>query len=252
MRSILLTTAIFMSFTVSADFDDGIISKFAGEYNEPSGTANADIFKYGSLDYVDVNFLAEKQAGSIYLEVFGETYEFSDIPKIVDDLNLLKWNDVTLESTASALSLNVESLSGDTIIDNIQKSLNIKKLTVDCHNKASDDERTYLEELLDSCLNKYGKVTLNSFKMKKDGKETALSRINLTANNNSLSLKIKIKGGSVKGTGNIYYENDRIKIKVSKVKFGIFNITKKVFKELNKMDNDKIIVNRPWIEVLLK
>lgn len=252
MKSILLMAAILMSFTVSAEFDQGLISDFTGEYTEPSGTANADIFKYGHLDYADVDFSVEKQAGSLYLEAFGESHEFENIPQMIEDLDYLNWNDISLDSTASEISLNIDSLSGHALIENVKKAMNLKSLAAHCKNKESNEERTYVEELLDSCLNKYGKVTLGSFTMINDGKETVLSKGSITANNNSLSLKVKLKAGTVKGSGNVYYENDRIRIKVSKVKFGIFNITKKVFKELEKMDNEKIIVNKPWIEILLK
>ena len=49
----------------------------------------------------------------------------------------------------------------------------------------------------------------------------------------------------------MFYEGDKIRIRLDKVKYKFIPITGRVFGELKKLENDKISVNRPWIEIQL-
>ena len=51
--------------------------------------------------------------------------------------------------------------------------------------------------------------------------------------------------------GEIYYDKDSIRIKINRVKAGPFKVTGTFFKEIKKQESDKLIVNRPWIEIPL-
>ncbi len=124
--------------------------------------------------------------------------------------------------------------------------MDINRLNVNCNYKSIND--TFGNEVLHSCLNVKGSVSLNSYSA--DGKEV-IGETTLTTQGNSMNFQLRAQGLKIKGEGNTYFENGKIRIKISKAKVGILNVRGRLFYELEKLSSDKISVNEPWIEIEL-
>ncbi|MBT7610385.1 MAG: hypothetical protein HN576_11560 [Bacteriovoracaceae bacterium] len=251
MKNLITIALICLSFNVFAAFPEALLEDFTGEYQDPNGSATVLNVEFGDLVMEDLEFFVEKQGTSLMLEAFGEEIEIEDIPQMIDDLEVLNISNISVLSEAFQAQLTMNHLDASFVTADSTKSYDINTLQVNCNNRSSQDPRTVLQEFLDSCLNEYGKITLAGVNLTTDGKETKISGVNVIADGNDLKVSLKAKGMKVKGTGEVYYEGDRIRLKITKVKAGIFNLTKKIFKELGKIQSDKIIVNRPWVTLLL-
>jgi hypothetical protein len=251
MKKLITIALLCLSFNVFSAFPEALLEDFTGEYQDPNGSATVLNVEFGDLVMEDLEFYVEKQGTSLLVEAFGEEIEIEDIPQMVDDLDTLNIDNVSVLSEADQAQLTMNHLDASFVTTDSTKSYDFNNLQVNCNNRPSQDPRTILQEFLDSCLNEYAKITLSGVNLTTDGKETKVSDISVTANGNDLKVSLKAKGMKVKGTGEIYYEGDRVRLKIIKVKAGIFNLTKKIFKELDKMQSDKIIVNKPWVTLLL-
>ena len=63
-----------------------------------------------------------------------------------------------------------------------------------------------------------------------------------------MDFEMKAQGLKIKGNGKTYYENNQIRIRIDKAKVGFINVRGRLFKELEKLESDKVQVNEPWIE----
>lgn len=72
----------------------------------------------------------------------------------------------------------------------------------------------------------------------------------ITSGKYNLAADLKAEvSGKVKSHGSITYDYDlkQVTIKISEVKFGLFNITSKVFDELRKHESDSIKIKEPYV-----
>jgi hypothetical protein len=252
MKNLLLMTVMCLSLNVSAAFPEFILEDATGTYTDPTGEATVYNVEFGDIAMEELEFEVEKIGTSLFIQAFGEEIEYEEIPQALDDLETLNFSNIWVKGEADTIELGMDHLDALMIAEQVSKSVDLNSLHLSCNNKESDEERTLVQELLDSCLNEYANLTLDSGNLVTDGKETKFSDINLVASGNDLTLTLNAKGMKVKGTGEVYYDGDKVKIKIIKVKAGFFNITKTIFKELENIDSDKIIVNNPWIELLLE
>jgi hypothetical protein len=252
MKRIMIIGLVTCSTSVLAEFPLGNISEFTGSYSEPSGKATASNWEYKDLSYkAPVDIEIEKQAGLMYLSIENNEFEFDQIPKEIEQLQFIDWSAFNLQSDGKKFQLNLESLLGNSVSSTDSHSIDLKKLNIECDNLESTEERTIAEEFLDSCLNNYGNFSVGSMVTVKDGKTETVSNVNFNTDQNKLTFKMKAKGFTLKGRGEIYFEDDSIKIKIDKAKAGMFNAKSKLFKEFKKQESDKLIVNKPWIEIIL-
>ena len=245
-------TVMSLSLNVSAAFPEFILEDANGNYTDPIGEATVYNVEFGDIAMEELEFEVEKIGTSFFIQAFGEEIEYEEIPQALDDLEILNFTNIWAKGAADTIELGMDHLDALMIVEQISKSVDLNTLHLSCNNKESDEERTLVQELLDSCLNEYAKLTLDSGNLTTDETETKFSDINLEASGNDLTLTMQAKGMKVKGTGEVYYDGDKIRLKIIKVKAGFFNITKTIFKELEKIESDKIIVNSPWIELLLE
>lgn len=247
----LVIGLLSLSFSVFAQLPMGNVSNFSGEYNEPSGVASSDLFKVGNVEYlVPTTYQVERQADKIFLEVNGESFEFDQFPVSTNDLSTLEWEGFNFDGDGNDLELSLGVLKGDS--QDKENAIDIKKLLVRCSKTPGFiDERTQ-DELLDACLNKKGKLSFRRFYVTTKGKRSGFSGLSMSTNSNKLKFRMARRGPDATGNGEIFYTKDSIKIKINKVKAGPFSVTGTFFKEIRKQANEKLIVNRPWIEIILK
>lgn len=251
MKYIVLLGMMIVSFSTFSKFPLSEISDFSGNYNDPSGEASAVIFKYDDLNYSNANFKVERQAGVIFLETPDQSYELNQLPDSIQNLENIDWTNFSLLSSGDKLRLSLDRLTGNSIVDGIKNSIDLKKLSFECLNLEISEQKDMAQELLESCLNNFGKISIESMSSIKDGKQDELSNILFQVNQDALSFKLKAQGFTIKGKGEVFLKDSIIRIHITKAKSGIFNVRKKLFKELKKMENESVVVNMPWIEIYL-
>lgn len=234
--------------TMAAPFPLASVTDFTGEYNTPSGSASASTFVYADYDFGEnPEFSVEKQAGALFLKAADEEFQIDNLPSMFEDLNVASWSGVSLTSDGEKVGFVLKKLQGDAEAS----KLYLSNFKVNCDNSGSDGE--LMEQLLDSCLNNKGKVRIGLLKStdKEKNKTTSISSLYLSVDGDKLYFSMK-QGVTVKGYGRVFYEGDKIRIKVNKVKAGFLNVTNKFWGEIKKAESESIILNRPWIEILLK
>lgn len=252
MKKLLITSLMACSVSAYALFPKASVINFSGEYNEPSGSATANEWVSETLNYArPIDITIERQAGVLFLEIEDYQFEFDQLPKQVDDLDYIKWSGVSLKSDGTIFEVGLDSLEGSGVLDNKAVEVGLNKLNIICNNKWSPESQTIVEELLDSCINNSGYVYLNNTSMSKSINGQKITNIKVNIKNNKLSAQAKMKGVGTKISGNIYYEKNLIRVKISKAKVGLISIKSRVFKELEQIENPKLIVNNPWIEIQL-
>ena len=252
MKKIMILALVVCSTSVMAEFSVGGISDFSGSYLSPSGKATASNWKFNGLNYSDpVEIEVQEQAGSLYFSIDNDEFEFDQLPKELEELESIDWNAFNLNSNGQVFQINLGSLKGRSFSSSDGQSIDLKKLNVKCVHISSTEERTVSEEFLDSCLNNSGNLSIDSVVAGKSGKMQSVSSIDFKINKNALNFSLKAKGIKLKGNGEIYFDGKSIKVKINKAKAGIFSVKGKLFKELEKQESDKLIVNNPWIEFIL-
>jgi hypothetical protein len=252
MKKIIMIGLVTCSANVMAEFPIGDISDFTGSYSEPSGSATASKWQYQNLNYKSpVEVSIEKQAGSMYFSIDNEEFEFDQIPSEIEQLQFIDWDGFNLSSDGKTFELGLGSLLGNSVSTTDSHSIDLSTLSVKCRNLNSIQERTIAEEFLDSCLNNFGQFKIGSMVTVKDGKTESISNMNFKADQNKLTFNMKAKGFKLKGHGEIYFIDNSIKIKINKAKAGMFSAKSKLFKEFKKQESEKLIVNKPWIEIIL-
>jgi hypothetical protein len=248
MTSLCFTTLVFANnFTLTSNFPNSKIENFSGSYLSPSGLATASRFEYDTYVEETPSYRIEKQGDSLFLISDLSEFQIDNLPEIIDELSSLEWSSISVESTAKEITLSIPSFSGESI----NKSIDISNLNLKCTARDEVGELSHL--ILDACLNTKGSFSFSSVSImdKKEDKRTILDSLNLTVIKNKLNFSIK-QGVTIKGDGDIFYEDDSVRIKIKKAKAGIINVTGRLFNELKKLESDSIKVERPWVEISLK
>jgi len=239
--SILACALVVMSAPAMANDYEASVTNFNLNYNSPSGTANSAKLRYGQYNYPGhTQYKVELQAGILTLETPDDLVQLDNLPDSLSQVDALVVNDLNLLSNSSSLGLRFNHLKTRT-----QKSaLDIQRLSVNCGYRASND--TFIHEVLDSCFNNTGRLGLGSYKDK--GKEILGSTI-FSIYNNRMNFQVMSQGHKIRGNGKSYYSNGMLRIRIDKAKVGIFNVRRRLFNELNKLQSDKVSVHEPWVEV---
>lgn len=247
MKRIFITLGIFVSFNVYSQFPNASINNFSGNYKEPSGTATAESFSVGAINFGhNAKFEVEKQAGLIHLRAGSEEFTIENPPEFIERLETLNWKGITLSSSSNKISLKIPNFEGNGDDGRVA----IQNLNLSCDHSRRI-ENSLQEELLDSCLNHKSNFSISSLFFH-ENKGTNLGNLSVTVQNNDLNFGLKA-GLNIKGNGKIWYDENgqTIKIRIDSARAGILNVYSRFFSELRALESENISVNAPWIEIQL-
>lgn len=233
----LLTTNIYSQVPYSD------IQGFSGKYNNGTGNASALSFEFENIKFLNnPDFELYKQANTFFLSTPEQSIELNMLPEKIHELENLVIHNLNLKSNESSLEVNVENINGTTL----EKTLMTKYLNLKCDISNKD----FMLGVLNTCLNNSSTFSLSNITI--DNK--SYKDINVSINNHKLSFQAKVSGIGAKGNGEITYlkNESKIIIKIDKVKAGFFNVTKKFFDEIKESESETVLINRPYIEILLK
>lgn len=244
MKKILILTLCFLSTSVFAQLPVVDIADFSCTYKGEVGRATASVFRYDDLDFgLSPEFSMFKQADVFFLKTPDEEIQLDTLPEAINDLKEVAFKNIALKTTETKVELSVPSLNGVTV----DSSMSISNFKLSCSGAQSSAELK--EHVLDTCFNKLGTMALGKF----TGKDSSINNLKVLTNKGRLSFSAKVKGVTAKGSGTTQYRasDNKIIIRVDKVKAGFLKVTKKFFKSLSEIESDKVVVKRPYIEISL-
>ena len=245
------------------------VENFNFTYQNPYGEGSATSFTR-SLYSEAVDVRVEKLDQDFILTVSGgENQEFTlkNAPAFMTEADSMNIKGFNLDlSNAFALSLTSGSfLSPD-------DSLKLDGLKLNCARDVNQAEE--VDQLINGCMQK---MSLKSSKFSSESLKSGLSNVLMNAfisaagekgdlgikslelktSNGKYDLEAEVKAqvsGKVKSDGSMSYDPAKgtVTLKISEVKFGFFNITGKVFDELEKNESDKLKVKKPYVYYQIK
>ena len=241
MKKYLWVAPLVLSLPLMANDYQAQVKDLNLNYNSPSGTASSQTLIYEDHLYDSfTQYKVELQAGVLMLETPDEVIQLEDLPDSISEVESLNISGLNLTSNQTNLALNFSKLNSRSLTS----SMDVERLSVNCNYQSSND--TFKTDVLHSCLNVKGDISLDSYSA--DGKEVVGST-DISTRGNSMDFQLRAQGLKIKGNGNTYFENNQIRIKITKAKVGFLNVRGRLFKELEKLESDKISVNEPWIEI---
>jgi len=279
MKKSIAMAALVLSFHTFAEYPIFNITNFTGNYQAPEGSGNADTFTIPETSEIRTNAVSLKvvQKDNGYQFNYGDKeYFYENPPEFLTNVELVTWKNTNLKAKNQKATLSLASFDSTSR----EVKAKIRDLFFNCIE--NDSSITDLAtKVIDACLansqgrfqsvliKQYNEVdgavkglsdALQLFSTEEQVAGTStidLKNLSLNVNNHRFSLSVKVNlsmKATIKASGSSWYEKDkkRIKVKVSKVKAGFFNITNKVFSELKKSETETFIVEKPYIYFLMK
>jgi hypothetical protein len=258
MKKLILSLILCSGF-VQAQTPSVSVRNFSFEYHSPSGQGTAAEFTLGSDIHQNVAVAVEKSESNFKFHVSGlETsdYEFKNAPKFLTDAESISISNL---SVAFDKTLNIGLSSG--LFSSPDSSLHLEGLSVNCNKGSTED---VVDQLISGCTQS---MVFKTSKFTSESIEEALTEVmaeaikingvDLKVNAGKYNLSAEVKAsvsGKVKSNGSMSYDASKslLTLKISEVKFSIFNITGKVFDELKKKESDKFKVNEPYVYITVK
>lgn len=238
---ILALSLVALSFNSFAQGLTAQIKNFNINYSAPSGSANSEVFEFRDINYANTTeYSVELQGGKLFLEAPDQSIQLDGLPDFVTQVEDLEVQDVNLDTIAGEIFFNLGYFFTRTTLDNMA----IKNLAVKCNNQR--DSGDLMHDLLDQCLNEAGQISIEE--LIQAGK-SQFKYFSMSTHNNDMSFRIKAAGYTIKGAGETFFENNTIKIHITKAKYGFLNVKSRMFRELKALETDSIRVNNPWIEI---
>jgi hypothetical protein len=265
------------SFIVGMVFVSGLahaqnlkVTNFSFNYKNPHGTGVAASFSRDPFVKEKVEVEVDKIDNTFKFLVTGaesHEFEFMNAPSFMTEADTMSVTNLNLSLNDK---LNVSIGSGR--FNSGNDSLKLDGFQLECLRGARQLE--LMDQFLSGCTKK---LTLISSKFSsqeigrhlKNTLESSLKTIldeKIDLGVNSVELRIKdgkfeltgeVKAqlsGKVTASGTINYESvsGKMTLNLSEVKFGIINITSKVFEEIKKNENDHLQVKRPFVYYMIK
>ncbi len=239
------------------------VAGFSGSYEAPNGSGVADNFDVPFKNkQVEISIEA---AGEGYVLTAGvDRWEWNEPSDWVKDLKSAHWSGVEVIVSQASQSASVEQLTGI----HEDKLINIEGLNAYCSGAS---------ELIESCLNGEGSISLSKLiyqsALRSDqlsliiralvqaldltgrADDTTVESLTLNISNNKFKGSVKVDVGisaTVKFEGLVEYSKSEKKtsIRLDKAKASFLDVRGKIFDELEEIQSESFVVERPWIYIL--
>lgn len=220
------------------------IKNFTGSYAAPEGRATADFFQYEETQFDSSSeFSMFKQAGVFFLKTPDTEIALDKMPDQINELRDLSFSGINIETSHEKIQVDIPRLEGTTE----DKKIELENFSLSCSGDFSNTEAK--EAVLDICFNKNGSIDLDHLNTGKD----QMRYLSVDVVNNRLNFSARVSGVTARGWGSSEYNasENKIVLRVDRVKVGFLTVTGKFFGELAQQENERVIVKRPYIEILL-
>lgn len=253
------------------------IDQFRGDYRSPAGSGIAQRFDVPGFAHSkalkNISIGIEKTQTGYNMTTPDHFFEWSDAPSLLMNLESAQWSAIGVKSSPQSFVTKAQSLN----LNREKDQINFRNFLLDCK-LTKPSHPSFSQTFLEACLNGQSRATLTSFqktdksattsKLLQDLmmavtpyeiaplSQTTVDDVEIKINRQSFEAQLTTKvvfNTTVKLDGMVYYENDqnRIRLRLDKAKAGFLNVLSKVFEQLEKNQSDKLIVQRPWVTIIL-
>jgi len=272
MKALMLTSLFTISATTFAGLPEAHIKNLNFSYTAPTGSGKVEQIDIPSMDVaaslVDISASVDVANNKALLNFGGANIEMSPIPDLLKDLQLADIVSLVLNVTSSELNMSGTRVFYKTTKDGAMALENFRAKCLINNNQLP----TYQDKILDYCTTDgdvyIGKFTSQSDKTFKSiaaaldittngqGKileSSEIRSINFDNRNHAMSGSVTIDGKTIRFWGGSWYmaEQKTLKIKMDRAKWGLFNITDRMFNELKQKESAKFLVQRPYLYLIL-
>lgn len=219
-------------------------------------SGNAKRLKFENIDEVNATIKGQVDDENLKLSINNSSYIFEGLGSFVKETEAANLSEFEFENGQKSMRVEASSIKVDGKDDT-----NITGLKGNCYVDVSNYSE-FKNFIINTCTSnatlnitefkqKNSKLIKNVFNMKAN-EETRLSNFNLQISNHNLRLQVKVHAqlkvtakieGQIKYLGN----SNTLSIRIDKAKASFLNIKKKIFEEVEKMDNPNLKVERPYI-----
>ncbi len=246
------------------------------DYVSPRGEGTAAVFTRSQTPVRDgAKVFVEKIGEDFKIIVEGTRREEFDVKKA--PAFFLKAESMNLRNANLSLSSTVKLSLLSGLILNPKNALSLESLYLDCDRLSAPGDLA--DQLIKGCIQRMG-LQAAKFISESRGQETLVEALSgaiaATLNqrrafagadirsvgaairngsyNAEATVKLPIVTGKVKSNGLVSYDDAGkvFTIRVNEIKYGIFNITSRVFDELKKHESDRLKVRKPFIYYSIK
>lgn len=247
------------------------VKNFNFTYKNPYGEGSASSFtRTKSLNKEEVRVMVEKIDKDLKFSVTGsenQEFELKDAPSFMTEAETMSVNSFNV-SLADKLLLTL----GAGRFNSRDDAMKIDGVTLDCARDQTKEE--VMDQMLFGCIQRmilksskfssqaveesfFGILAESFSEALSDKNDLGINALDLRTSNGKYDLSADVKSsisGKIKSTGNMSYNptTGKLTVRVTDVKFGILNITGKVFEELKKKENEKLQVKQPFVYYSLK
>lgn len=261
-----LILGLVLSSVASAQVNQADIKNFNFNYTAPLGEGTAESFSYSAKAAQKVTVEKIAQDFLIKLEgVENREFTFKNLPSMVVDASSIELNGFNLGLNERA---TITMVSGSFVSPD--KEVDFKNFNLACDRDVSFPE--IQNQMIAGCLQKMT-LKAGSLSSAGEGLDQALAgavdeghalgsaigikNANVKVNAGKFEVSAEVKAqisGKVTASGSAKFEasQKKLTIKISEVKFGILDITSKVFDELKKQESSSLKVSKPYVYVTLK
>lgn len=260
MRNLFLGLGLAFYSTLSFSASAVQVQNFSFEYKDPQGSGMAKVFsRSGFFTSGQLEVSVERNDKNFRIVTSGaetEEFEFHDAPSFMVGAETISVKEFNLAFNQN-IDLSVKQASFNSRAD----SLNLDNFVLHCSRDSSLKEE--MDQILNGCTKK---MSLTSGKFSSSSMSEAMvevlggvgvSSVDFKINEGKYNLQGQVKAqisGRVKSSGEAKYDAQTgiLTLKISEVKFGILNITGKVFDELRKNESESLKVKQPYLYITLK
>lgn len=260
MRNMLfgLGIAFYSTFSFSASTIQ--VQDFNFDYNDPQGSGVARVFsRTGFFTEEQLEVSVERTDKNFRIVASGaetEEFELKDAPSFMTEAEKMSVAGLNF-SFNKDLDLTVKQAN----FHSRTSSMNLDDFSLSCSRDLSLPLE--IDQIVAGCTKK---MSLASGKFSSSSMANAMVEVLGGVGMTSLDFKIiegkynlqgQVKAqisGKVRSSGEAKYDSQTgvLTLKISEVKFGILNVTGKVFDELRKNESEKLKVKQPYLYVTLK
>ncbi len=251
-------------FLINSSYAASInVTGFSGSYDAPNGSGVADNFQVPFKNN-RVEILIESLGEGYVLTAGDQQWEWAEPSDWVKDLKTAEWSGVDVVVNPTSQRAAISRLNGI----HEDKMVLIEGLSAQCSGAA---------ELIESCLNGAGSVSFSKLVYQSARRsdqvssiiraivkaldltgradDTTVESLNLNISNNKFKGSVKVNVGisaTVKFEGLVQYSKDEKKtsIRLDKAKASFLDVRGKIFDELEEIQSESFVVERPWIYIL--
>ena len=268
MKALLF--AFFISTVAQAQVSQVNIKNFNFNYTAPSGDGTAEAFSYEQKLFETQKVHVDKNGEDFDIKLEGvenREFTFKNAPALIKDADKIKLSAFNL-SFQDKVALTI----GSGVFESPDKTLDMNNLNLGCDRIGSFAE--VMDQVISGCIQKMslktgsfssaGAESIEQAVMKAiderhdaDKAAVGVKNVDLKITGGKLELSAEIKAqisGKAKALGTVKYEAaaKKLTVKISEVKFGILDVTSKVFDELKKQESANFQVKQPYLYITIK